>query len=472
MFPKGVSSLKQLAGKDHRALQWLHVPVVAHAPNADQGGVGSNRLTKATRAILDCMFLAQYQVHTDKTIADYEASYKEFHQHKEVYKKIWDYEGFLVWHQEQTTKERQRAALEESLEDNLLAANNALQDEEEHQSGTDEEEGSGDEEQAVWVNETVIATSQANGTTVQGHGTSTLSFQSAQSSQSHPIGWATDRLLDSVSVPRDTIQVLFTPLSYSTRRPSPLLNAVESYAISKQPSFSSVNFADLLRDVNLPDFLCNLARHPYFGTLPFSIDALTDFYFWDSFRVRIPTSQFAPEPRLARIYAISGLKEHRTVIPKPGPTPRSDAVFYLPCSDPDFNHADAKLHDLDTNYQTLADYRVGRLVLIFSLALTTEVPIPRLMAYVERFTAISKKRSGVSGPHAVAKSTILGRTRYECVFLDQIIRPCPLAPIINGPAERGIEGHESLSYYNSFYINKYRHPRDFAWLHQLQCPAS
>jgi hypothetical protein len=40
-FPKGVSKLKQLAGKDHRALERVHVAVVAHAPVAEIGG-GSN----------------------------------------------------------------------------------------------------------------------------------------------------------------------------------------------------------------------------------------------------------------------------------------------------------------------------------------------------------------------------------------------------------------------------------------------
>ncbi|KAG8682381.1 hypothetical protein FRC11_014956 [Ceratobasidium sp. 423] len=51
----------------------------------DSGGVGSNRLTNATRAWLDCAFLAQYKVHTDKTLGDYTTSYEEFHLHKQVW---------------------------------------------------------------------------------------------------------------------------------------------------------------------------------------------------------------------------------------------------------------------------------------------------------------------------------------------------------------------------------------------------
>jgi hypothetical protein len=85
MFPQGVSKLKQLAGKDHRALERVGVVLVAHAPGKDEGGVGSNQLTQATRSMLDCIFLAQYPIHTDKTLADYTASYERFHSLKQVW---------------------------------------------------------------------------------------------------------------------------------------------------------------------------------------------------------------------------------------------------------------------------------------------------------------------------------------------------------------------------------------------------
>lgn len=68
MFPHSVSMLKQLAGKDHCALERVHVAIVAHAPTKDEGGAGSSRLTLATQSYMDCIFLAQYPVHTDDTL--------------------------------------------------------------------------------------------------------------------------------------------------------------------------------------------------------------------------------------------------------------------------------------------------------------------------------------------------------------------------------------------------------------------
>ncbi|KAF8596295.1 hypothetical protein BDV93DRAFT_455244 [Ceratobasidium sp. AG-I] len=83
MFPQGVSKLQQLSGKDHRALERVHVPIVAHAPTVAEGGGGSDKLTKATRGIMDCVFLAQYPVHTEQTIAAFEESYRVFHANKD-----------------------------------------------------------------------------------------------------------------------------------------------------------------------------------------------------------------------------------------------------------------------------------------------------------------------------------------------------------------------------------------------------
>jgi hypothetical protein len=114
----------------------------------------------------------------------------------------------------------------------------------------------------------------------------------------------------------------------------------------------------------------------------------------------------------------------------------------------------------------MPDYRVGRLVLIFSLTPSAELPNPRKMVYMESFSAMSRQYSSTSGFYAVAKARTHGRPRYRCAYLDQVIRPCPLSPIIKGPAQRGMEGHDSLDHYFNFYINKYRNPHDYAWMHQ------
>ncbi|KAF8593503.1 hypothetical protein BDV93DRAFT_461035 [Ceratobasidium sp. AG-I] len=84
MFPQGASKLQQLSGKDHRALERVHLPIIAHAPDAE-GRVGSNKLTKATRGIMDCIFLAQYPVQTEQTLTAFEEAYRVFNANREVW---------------------------------------------------------------------------------------------------------------------------------------------------------------------------------------------------------------------------------------------------------------------------------------------------------------------------------------------------------------------------------------------------
>jgi hypothetical protein len=103
--------------------------------------------------------------------------------------------------------------------------------------------------------------------------------------------------------------------------------------------------------------------------------------------------------------------------------------------------------------------------LLFALKPSVEVPKPILMAYVQRFTQIPHVPSGVSGFYGVAKAKNRGLFRYEAIAASQIARPCPLSPQIKGPAIRGVEGCQSLDRYVDFYINKYRTPHDFLFIH-------
>ncbi|KAG8691040.1 hypothetical protein FRC11_007309 [Ceratobasidium sp. 423] len=519
MFSKGISKVNQVAGKEHRALERVGVGLVAHSPDT-ASGVGSNQLTKATRAYIDVAFLAQLPIHTDKTLADYEASYTEFHRHKGVWiknkskrmkgkknkkrgeiivndswaipklhigrhapehvhakgtldnyntetmetlhkshckdpydltnhrpgwqkqmlrrlgrhEKLREYGEFLVWHQEQLQREEQQ--LEGSSEsqnnqppDDAFPGENALEDEQEDMDdrgdaggdGGGSEHGDEDEDEDEQGNhDREYEAPRVHEGNAQERGQSGHTGHSASS-------------LGAPETPE-------TPETPQGRPINPTANQVavmdrQTYAIAKKATYASVTIDELQQDVNILDFFSDLVKHPYFVHLGTRITLLTELRIWDSFQLRIPTSQFAPEPRLARIHAISALTKRHTTTPKVIPTQRSDAVFYLPHDKPGFGHSEARLH----------------------------VPKPRLMGYIEKFTSISKYCSSVSGLHAVAKSKVRGRTQYECIFLDQVVRPCALSPIIKGAAARGVEGHDSLAHYQSFYLNKYRNPHEFAY---------
>lgn len=121
---------------------------------------------------------------------------------------------------------------------------------------------------------------------------------------------------------------------------------------------------------------------------------------------------------------------------------------------------------IPANCNSNTAYRVGRLKLIFSVSRTPKNPSPRKMAYVQRFSKISCHPSGNSGFYGEGKAYQRDCLDYDCVPVDQVIHPCPLSPILKGAAAPNIEGHALLDHYYQSYINKYRNPHDFVWIHQ------
>ncbi|KAG8728199.1 hypothetical protein FRC11_011618, partial [Ceratobasidium sp. 423] len=69
LFPKGVSHISQMSGKEHRALQTVHLSVVANSPVKY-----SHELTLATHALLDTIYWAQLPSHTTRTLEAFKAS--------------------------------------------------------------------------------------------------------------------------------------------------------------------------------------------------------------------------------------------------------------------------------------------------------------------------------------------------------------------------------------------------------------
>ncbi|KAF8594437.1 hypothetical protein BDV93DRAFT_458998, partial [Ceratobasidium sp. AG-I] len=79
-FAQGVSRISQMSGKDHRDLMRTQVAVVAGGPNDI-----SARVTQATQAVVDCIYLAQYDTMTDGVLQAYEDSYLDLQNLKQAW---------------------------------------------------------------------------------------------------------------------------------------------------------------------------------------------------------------------------------------------------------------------------------------------------------------------------------------------------------------------------------------------------
>jgi hypothetical protein len=71
-FPQGISHISQMTGIEHRALERLHLCIVANAPEKI-----NRKVTRATRAAMDCIYLAQLPIHSERSLAAYYDAYED-----------------------------------------------------------------------------------------------------------------------------------------------------------------------------------------------------------------------------------------------------------------------------------------------------------------------------------------------------------------------------------------------------------
>ena len=87
-FKRGISTVSQWTGTEHKEMQRVLLGVIA--------GAVEPRVFKATRAILDFIYYAQYHSHTDETLKKMEDALGIFHANKEVFIELGIRENFNI----------------------------------------------------------------------------------------------------------------------------------------------------------------------------------------------------------------------------------------------------------------------------------------------------------------------------------------------------------------------------------------
>ncbi|KAF9486934.1 hypothetical protein BDN71DRAFT_1485414 [Pleurotus eryngii] len=83
LFLKGITTLSRVTGQEHDQMCRILLGLVIDLPLP--GGVSNTRLIWAVRAILDFLYLAQYPVHTDRSLELLEDALEEFHSNKAIF---------------------------------------------------------------------------------------------------------------------------------------------------------------------------------------------------------------------------------------------------------------------------------------------------------------------------------------------------------------------------------------------------
>jgi hypothetical protein len=80
-YPNGLSNFKQWTGRDAREVQRYILSLIQGAPKIKP------KVTKAIRALLDFIYIAQYQSHSNDTLKYLKTALQDFHKNKHIF---WD----------------------------------------------------------------------------------------------------------------------------------------------------------------------------------------------------------------------------------------------------------------------------------------------------------------------------------------------------------------------------------------------
>jgi len=94
LFPKGITILSCVTGQEHKRICGFLLGLIVDLPVP--GGLDSSHVVKAARALLDLLFLAQFQCHTSDTLSWLEGSLAAFYQNKVVFVDLGIWEDFNI----------------------------------------------------------------------------------------------------------------------------------------------------------------------------------------------------------------------------------------------------------------------------------------------------------------------------------------------------------------------------------------
>jgi len=83
LFPKGIATLLHVSGHEHKKMCSILLGLIVDLPVP--GGLDSSRIVKAMCALMDFLFLAQYESHTGDTISRMQEHLTQFHDNKMVF---------------------------------------------------------------------------------------------------------------------------------------------------------------------------------------------------------------------------------------------------------------------------------------------------------------------------------------------------------------------------------------------------
>ncbi|KAI0069476.1 hypothetical protein K474DRAFT_1687719 [Panus rudis PR-1116 ss-1] len=411
-FMKGITGLEKLTGQEHGDIARILLGLIADLslPN----GQSPARLVKATRAMLDFLYLAQYPIHSSETLDLLEDALQRFHDNKSIFEDLgirsqW---GLPKLH----SLRHYRQAIERlDTPDNF----NTEYTERLHiDFAKDAYEASNKKDEYPQM---------------------TLWLERKEKVLQH------QKFIDWLVTGRPSLQIL-----------NPLETQMARICLPKNPSQKQVSFQDLGEKYGAVDFRSALAHfiveqnQPNLNRSELDIEATFVHFLFQQvpvfWKIRFWSEDF-PRFRNANTYDVvhcrpsySSKRDSRVTVPG-----RFDTVLV----------SDGDPHD---GPRSIHHYRVARLRTVFILPSSGRELLPAgrrpsYLAYVEWFTAFPAAPDPVHGMYKISPAYRNGVRLSSVVPLANIYRSVHLFPIFGPSVDRTWTADQVLDQCSKFYVN-------------------
>ncbi|KAJ7225087.1 Zn-finger domain-containing protein [Mycena rebaudengoi] len=410
-FKKGISSISQWTGTEHKEMQRVFLGVLA-------GAVSSKVLT-VVKALIDFIYYAQLQSHTSRTLDALENSLKTFHAHKQVFIDLGIREHFNIpkFHAIQHYVDAIRALgsadgynTESPERLHIDFAKKAYQ-------ATNHRDYV--EQMALW-----------------------LQRQEAVALRCSYLAWLAEELAADLQKQSssDDFDDEDSDNDEETYQLPPTSLPTTAYTIAKRPATLNVSVMHLETLHGAVDLIPALAA---FLKLHFPSPILPGLYdrfdLYNQVSLQLPSNRFlSSQPRSTRVRAIP-------TVPAKGRHPATPAHF-----DTALIVEDPSQYVPSSGIQGLRPAQIRAIFRLPPQFGTYTHPL----AYIEWFTPLNRP-DPISGLFTTHRSTRLHRRNAAVVSVEQIVRGCHLMGKCGGKIDRAWTADNVLDTATMFYINPY-----------------
>ncbi|KAJ3549253.1 hypothetical protein NM688_g5199 [Phlebia brevispora] len=235
--------------------------------------------------------------------------------------------------------------------------------------------------------------------------------------------------------------------------------SLERYKIAKKPPYLRVPIEKVVTRYGAPDFIeclqdfLHRERRDVCASTATEIHGSTNVSIFKQFKVTLPVmSQVSKKATVDTVRAIASQPTKKEPFEEESPGSFSTVLAHTQTS--------RQTHDQRNEEHPLHDLAVAEVRAIFQLTGEHSRQYSKPLAYVQWFTSF-QARDNTVGMYTVSHSTHNHRRRASVIPIIDIERTCHLIPVWGVHADYTVTRHNALERYTKFYVNPYLRHYDF-----------